>query len=350
MESSRIFVKGLPPTFDEAQFRKHFGQKGQVTDAKIFPNRRIGYVGFKTSEDAEKAAKYFNKTFIRMSRIGVEIARPIDESPASRRNPRAKVTGANEQPLAENNRLKRKRDSDSKKKEDAVKEDPKLKEFLDSYKSKSDKKAMEAGAMAQTTAVAEDDAAAVVVEAGASDDEYEQVPKKTKRSTSSSKTVHEAPMPDASVEVVVAELSEKTEQQADGGYKTAITDDEWARSRTSRLLGLLDEDEDETAPAKRDDSDSETEIAEPTTRHETRQATPSKEPASSMPTPPAEEEEEDEIVDKDIEAVRSTMRLFVRNLPYDVKYEDLEAEFSPFGNLEQVSSSLCLLPRYLMIS
>lgn len=344
MASSRIFVKGLPPTFDEVQFRKHFGQKGQVTDAKIFPNRRIGYVGFKTSEDAQKAVKYFNKTFVRMSRIGVEIARPIDESPASRRNPKAKVTGANEQPLAENNRLKRKRDSDGKNKEDAFKEDPKLKEFLDSYKSKSDKKALEAGAMTQTMVVAEGDETPVVVEAGASDDEYEQVPKKTKRSTSSSKTAHQAPLPDAPVEVVVAKPFSSNEQQPDVGKKPAMTDDEWARSRTSRLLGLFDEEEDEVTPAKRDDSDSETEVTQPTTRPETRQPTPLQEPASSIPTPPAEEEDEDETVDKDIEAVRSTMRLFVRNLPYDVKYEDLEAEFTPFGNLEQVSLYLFSSP------
>lgn len=337
-------MKGLPPTFDEAQFRKHFGQKGQVTDAKIFPNRRIGYVGFKTSEDAEKAVKYFNKTFIRMSRIGVEIARPIDESPASRRNPTAKVTGANEQPLAEDiaekRRLKRKRDSDSKKKEDAIKEDPKLKEFLDSYKSKSDKKALEAGALAGPAEVPESDEAAVVVEAGASDDEYEQVPKKAKRATTNSTSAHDVAMPDASVEVVVVEPANGTEQQQAGSEVPAVTDDEWARSRTSRLRGLLEEDEDETPLAKRDDSDSETEITRPTTHSEPRQPTPPPEPASSIPTPPAEEEDEDEDVDKDIEAVRSTMRLFVRNLPYDVKYEDLEAEYSPFGNLEQVSLTL----------
>jgi RNA recognition motif-containing protein len=75
-ESSRIFVRGLPPTMSEADFKTHFG-KYEVTDARLFPQRRIGYVGYKSPEDAQKAVKYFNRTFIRMSKIGVELARPV---------------------------------------------------------------------------------------------------------------------------------------------------------------------------------------------------------------------------------------------------------------------------------
>lgn len=77
MASSRIFVRGLPPTFTEDEFRKHFSKQQSVTDAKLFPHRRIGYVGYRTADDAAKAVKYFNKSFIRMSRIAVELARPV---------------------------------------------------------------------------------------------------------------------------------------------------------------------------------------------------------------------------------------------------------------------------------
>jgi multiple RNA-binding domain-containing protein 1 len=76
MESSRIFVRGLPSQFSEDDVRKHFA-KFPVTDVKYFPARRIGYVGYKSAEDASKAVKYFNKTFIRMTKIHVEIARPV---------------------------------------------------------------------------------------------------------------------------------------------------------------------------------------------------------------------------------------------------------------------------------
>ncbi len=78
METSRIFIKGLPPNLTEADFRKHFSAQGrEVTDVKLISQRRIGYVGYKSAEDAAKAIKYFNKTFIRMSKIAVEPARAV---------------------------------------------------------------------------------------------------------------------------------------------------------------------------------------------------------------------------------------------------------------------------------
>jgi multiple RNA-binding domain-containing protein 1 len=77
MASSRIFIKGLPPTSSEEEFKKHFSVKSAITDAKLIPHRRIGYVGYRTPEDAANAVKYFNRSFIRMSKIGVEIARPV---------------------------------------------------------------------------------------------------------------------------------------------------------------------------------------------------------------------------------------------------------------------------------
>ena len=77
MESSRIFIRGLPPNLNAEDFEKHFSKTFAVTDAKLIPHRRIGYVGYKDSTDAAKAVKYFNKSYIRMSRIGVELARPV---------------------------------------------------------------------------------------------------------------------------------------------------------------------------------------------------------------------------------------------------------------------------------
>ena len=70
-------MKGLPPSISEEDFRRHFAAKFTITDARLIPHRRIGYVGYKSPGDAAKAVKYFNKSFIRMSRIGVELARPV---------------------------------------------------------------------------------------------------------------------------------------------------------------------------------------------------------------------------------------------------------------------------------
>lgn len=78
LETSRIFVRGLPPKITDAEFRKHFSAGGrEVTDVKVIPQRRIGYVGYKTPDVAAKAVKYFNKSYVRMSRINVELARPV---------------------------------------------------------------------------------------------------------------------------------------------------------------------------------------------------------------------------------------------------------------------------------
>lgn len=78
MATSRIFVKGLPSSLTEAEFRKHFSAGNrEVTDVKLMAQRRIGYVGYKSPEDAARAVKYFNKTYIRMSKIAVEPARAV---------------------------------------------------------------------------------------------------------------------------------------------------------------------------------------------------------------------------------------------------------------------------------
>ena len=77
MESSRIFVRGLPPNLTAEEFQQHFSKQAIITDARLIPHRKIGYVGFKSPEDAVNAVKYHNKSFIRTSRIGVELARSV---------------------------------------------------------------------------------------------------------------------------------------------------------------------------------------------------------------------------------------------------------------------------------
>lgn len=72
-----MFISGLPPGFSNEELKKHFSSSFQVTDAQVVSRRRIGFVGFKDADSARKAAKYFDKSYIRMSKISVEIARPV---------------------------------------------------------------------------------------------------------------------------------------------------------------------------------------------------------------------------------------------------------------------------------
>lgn len=77
MDSSRIFVRGLPPNLTADEFRQHFSKQCEITDAKLIPHRRIGYIGYKSNSDAAKAIKYHNRSFIRMFKIAVEVARSV---------------------------------------------------------------------------------------------------------------------------------------------------------------------------------------------------------------------------------------------------------------------------------
>lgn len=82
MATSRIFIKGLPPNITEPELRKHFSAKDrEITDVKLLPQRRIAYVGYKSQDDATSAIKYFNRSYIRMSKLSVETARPVGYHP-----------------------------------------------------------------------------------------------------------------------------------------------------------------------------------------------------------------------------------------------------------------------------
>ncbi|XP_050073836.1 probable RNA-binding protein 19 [Anopheles maculipalpis] len=73
---SRIIVKNIPNGYEEAKLRNHFSTCGIVTDVqlKYTPDgkfRNFGYIGFQTEDQAEKAIKHFDNSFIRTSKISV---------------------------------------------------------------------------------------------------------------------------------------------------------------------------------------------------------------------------------------------------------------------------------------
>ncbi|EXJ62242.1 hypothetical protein A1O7_02675 [Cladophialophora yegresii CBS 114405] len=76
---TRIYVSGLPPSTTKDQVRSHFAARGKytVTDAHVIPDRRMAFVGFSTNEQAKSAVQYFNKSFVRMSKISVTLAKPV---------------------------------------------------------------------------------------------------------------------------------------------------------------------------------------------------------------------------------------------------------------------------------
>ncbi|KAI9171749.1 Multiple RNA-binding domain-containing protein [Paramyrothecium foliicola] len=346
MATSRIFVKGLPPSITEAEIRKHFSVNNrEITDVKLIPQRRIGYVGFKTPDDASKAVKYFNKSYIRMSRISVESARPISDFSAAKAQGGSvedavgpRQTSARPMADAEASTKKRKR-------EEPRPDDPKLREFLQVMKS--------GGASAIETDVTHESGAPLpqaseaVVPEGESDDEYEQIParkEKQRRVQSPEREQMVSGQPAISGNDQM-QLDVAQSQDAPGTDPTSVvdgpesnvataagaSDDDWLRSRTNRLLDLVDADDlppatlhsnTESAPPKKDDG-GETGAAADEVSHDTADASPQ-----------AETDAKDIISSED--QIRRTSRLFIRNLPYGATEDDLRTQLEKFGTVEEV--------------
>ncbi|KAE9987144.1 hypothetical protein EG328_003612 [Venturia inaequalis] len=341
MESSRIFVRNLPPNLSEDDFKTHFSKQHAITDAKYIGHRRIGYVGFKTPEDAINAVKYFNKSFIRMSRIGVELARPASDNslPSSETHVQTStadrnVTGANSiiaakrtsLPVTDNredNPLKRKRGE--KPKDEA--ENPKLKEFLQVMQKPSKKSWQDEGTnfLGGPVGVAEPEPLMAEAEAD-SDDGMQTINKKPKPDSRNGQELA-ADQDDAPQEAIPAR-EEPSHAKTDANEMKSDAD--WLRSKTSRLLDLVDDDNE--APTR----PSPTPNTHTTTVTITKEAAPTKSRVDDSADVQADVEMEDRPVNADEEAIRLSRRLFLRNLAYSITEDDLRAGFAPFGDLEEV--------------
>ncbi|TDZ60581.1 Multiple RNA-binding domain-containing protein 1 [Colletotrichum trifolii] len=351
LETSRIFVRGLPPKITDAEFRQHFSAGGrEVTDVKVIPQRRIGYVGYKTPEIATKAVKYFNKSYIRMSRINVELARPIADpvlqktKGGSGPSSVAKPTDAAAPPppsVEKDDGAAKKR-----KREDLDESDPKLREYLQVFQPGKNSAARDMLDLVDPAAAAEKKK---LLEDGESDDEYEAIPARPEK-----RQMREAPkgeqhtVPESEKDEAMPDAAPVSEPTPDATQEetptmaisnsAAATDDDWLRSRTNRLLDLVDDDQLPQPPSQQDSG--ETTVSELAAGHaEPAEGTEKPVVAPEIATKaeePAPSEKKTEGVDETIATLQRTRRLFVRNLAYSVKDDDLRAHFEQFGDLEEV--------------
>ncbi|KAL8313847.1 hypothetical protein RB593_007805 [Gaeumannomyces tritici] len=340
-ESSRIFVRNLPPPITEADFRKHFAAKARdITDIKVIPARRIGFVGFKTAKAASEAAKYFNRSFIRMSKISVELARP--PSDPSLRAPTTLGTGHTDTPFLSGASQKQAPEGgqpDAKpkkrKREDLDLSDPKLKEYMETMQSA----AKLDGAMAETPVPELASGKAIAALDGESDDDYEEIPARPAKRAAVETSVGRAPRPDAASEAALeARVQTLPEQPASetGLRDAAATDDDWLRSRTNRLLDLVDADDPDAVPAPQV-------VAAPLPPASSTEAGDDAAQPTEMEQPPKDRRMAP-VSDKDragdaLDLVRKTSRLFVRNLPYSATEDDLRSHFEKFGSVEEAEAA-----------
>ncbi|KAI5287632.1 Multiple RNA-binding domain-containing protein 1 [Ascosphaera aggregata] len=344
VENTRVFVSGLPPTFTDDDLRKHFASRHEVTDAHVLPKRRIGFVGFKTHANAQDAVNYFNKTFCRMSRIAVELARPVGaEPPKHASKERGKNLPLQQQQQTSSSPKKRTR-------EDGSENDPKLQEYLAAMQPAKSRKTWADDCWQSTTAT--NAAQQSVLSQGdghAKEDAltYNQK-KKLKRSDDDNVKVtasHETAEPPQHSHLTEGEkLDERIVDKPLSAEEQPTDDMDWLRSRTSRLLGLMDEEEENEAIARVKpkvqtyDSDEENEPFEGTKAQGniSDTAAPS---VSDGEEEKAKETEQGKIEvehDANIDQIQRTGRLFVRNLSYKIKEEELHSLFSPFGKIDEI--------------
>ena len=127
--STRIIVKNLPKKITEEELKKHFSQKGSITDVKIMHkedgrSRNFCFIGFKTEQSAKEAVKYFNQTYLKTMKITVEIAK-LQGDPSLKK--KGKFSKNKKEKNDENN-------NDNKDNEEIETKESKIKKILDLYK------------------------------------------------------------------------------------------------------------------------------------------------------------------------------------------------------------------------
>ncbi|CAO1605453.1 Multiple RNA-binding domain-containing protein 1 [Xanthoria calcicola] len=350
MDSSRIFIRGLPPNMNGEDFRRHFSKQSDITDARLIPHRRIGYVGYQTPEDAKIAVKYHDKTFINMSRIRVELARSVGQESAlnPRRHAQHNPTGrdpASKSPSVQgpSSLLKRKRDDKS-----TLEEHPKLKEFLEvmqpSSKSRTwanEIKDIKGDTLGQQDITVNEEVDGHGLVTSPNDAEYQEVPHKHKKPRDNINEASQSPEQqspfDAVQEDTESSPAPKIAPPAGDPEATTITDNDWLRSRTSRLLGLVDD----VGPAFEDTHTSERRSKGEASGGDRRRSNSETSDAGMQVDAGLVEQADTEARPAELETnttATATGRLFVRNLPYAVTDQQLRHHFEQLGlgKLEEV--------------
>ena len=304
MEStSRIYIRGLPPSLSIEDFRHHFSHVAPITDAKFMPQRRIGYVGYRTPEDALRAVKYHNKTFIRMSRTNVELAKSVEAEGATR--PKTKRLDEQKSTHYTNGTLRPAEGRKATQKRPAEASQPHL-------ESSSQVRIDLTASKSEPRVVAPKDPQEEAIQA-----QSNAWPRKR------TKLDHDSAMSQDTTEGV--EAVQNSEGTPEGPVKVAATDEDWLRSRTNRILDLVqDENELSLATSRGPQSDTEhnigrVELDESVDNHSLQTTAPD-DVSDSAPRAHGGQGNEREAPNGEAVACN---RLFLRNMSYEATDDDV---------------------------
>jgi multiple RNA-binding domain-containing protein 1 len=267
-------------------------------------------------------SKWRETTMLTRSQISDELL------PKSRRQQKVEKSAPQSDdyfPPSQDSALKRKR-------EEPTEQDPKLKEFLEVYQAPSKNNIWANGEsqLVETVAPAEEVMPAVVDAGDESDNEYQVITKKPKTSGApSDDVVVEEPeleqAPAAQAPAVATDAGDAMEdvQETNAAEQGPVSDADWLRSRTNRVLDLVEDDEEPKATAPQSKPVAQTRAAPKAVEER-----PEPVPAAEIPTVDAVQSEEDKI--------RDTGRLYLRNLHFEVAENEIRDHFSKYGSLQEV--------------
>ncbi len=249
--------------------------------------------------------------------------------------------------------------SKKRKREEPDKSDPKLQEYLQVMRRGRERLVADETTVESDSLLAPTGGAAVAD--GESDDEYVEVPSRKEKqrkvdhptepgqvvgqaaSTGDLSSRNEAPTAQPPCMVAgSAEPSQADETQPATAVATDATDDDWLRSRTNRLLDLVDPDDlPQAAVADGSAAPVGGAIGNDNNNLHSRQ-----EHGDDVETIVPSEEQGQQDKDSSVDAISRTSRLFVRNLAYSATEEDIRESFEKFGDLQEVSFSVRNLPHF----
>lgn len=345
--STRICIKNVPPSFDEAKLKSYL-QSGQpslkLTDCKLLKtkdgrSRKIAFVGFKTHDMAKTAVSYFDRSFALTSRLGVSFAfskkdgnndyRPWSKhSAGSSRNQKEKekeqqlrdgkseldsnkVTQEESQPQSEDEpeHIRRKRE-----------------EFLSAMGITTSKNKNDKSAVSKSKFWANDDAAPTTEHADAAMQPEQQI-----SNDENGGAANESDDESSSGSSSSSESEEEVAKEEDTKPKSDL---DFLRSKQVKGDILSDDDSDDSDDSSSSSSDSESsddsedddtnKDAEVNTRKEDAGVTDTKQTQEDLPdaNSTASTAERQKVVGD---------RLFVRNLPFTTTEEELMEVFSQIG-------------------
>lgn len=336
---SRLIVKGLPKYYTEDKLREFFGKQGDVTDVKLMKkrngeSRRFAFVGYKSFEDAEKAASFFNKSFIDTARIDVELAKTFSDpnvpmSFKDRKRQNEERLREQEERLLQQEQQQKKRRKNVNTIDDEIAADPKLREFMEVMKPSHQVKswandstadgsgapsaaALEEALAKQDSGIKEELSQKYEVKQAReveSDDEYDDFVANRKHSEDDEEemmSLDNLKKPEAEADV---------EETADIAADENVSDLDWLKSRRIRIRDNEEEKKEESVG----------EVVEETAESEEHRARPRR-----------QVEIEESLEEVTAAKIAVTGRLFIRNILYTSTEAEFRDLFEQYGPLQEV--------------